>query len=150
MTVPFEFFPGLSVMNLIIFNIIQTLFNFFLFIILLYGYLYLLNMFRNEIDKDKIIITGLILEIVHFINSILWNFFILFVLVGIIAQFLFYLMVPACVIYLKYYSKSEFKELKVFLLYMVAFIPAMLLSMFLTSTILNLAGIANYFVFTFF
>lgn len=149
MTVPLEFFPGLSVTNLIIFNIIQTLINFFLFIFLLYGYLYLLKKSRNEVDKKKIIITGLILEFFHFINSILWNFFILFVLVGIIAQFLFYLMIPACVIYLKYYSKSEFNELKVFLLYMVVFIPALLLSMFLTSILLNFSGIANYFVFTF-
>lgn len=150
MTVPFEFFPGLSVVNLIMFNTFQTLINFFLFIFLLYSYLYVLKKSRDEIDKKKIIITGLILELVNFINSILWNFFILFVLVGIIAQFLFYLMVPACVIYMKYYTKSEFNEIKVFLLYMVVFIPALFLSMFLTSTILNLTGIANYFVFTFF
>ena len=82
-------------------------------------------------------------------TALKWIIFILFVLVGVVFQFLFYLMVPATIIYLKYYSKPKFKELKILFLYMVAFIPALLLSTLLSTIILNLAGMHVYFVFTF-
>ena len=149
MTLPLEFFPGLSTLELMLFNVIQSLFSYFFFVFLMYLAFWLMKKSRTEIDLKKILSIGLIIEIFNIITSLLWILFILFVLVGVVVQFLFYFMVPATIVYLAYYSKPEFKESKVLFLYIVAFLPSLILSTLLTSVFLNLVGIHNYFVFMF-
>ena len=105
---------------------------------------------REEIDLKKLLITAIIMEIGNLITSLMWIWFILFILAGFLLLIIFYFMVPLSIMYLRYYKKSEFSELKVMILFATTFMPATFISMFLTSVLLNMIGIQNYFAFTFF
>jgi len=51
------------------------------------------------------------------------------------------------VLYIRYYNKEEFKEIKVLFLFIITVFPAFILSIVLTVGVFYLIGIPNAFIF---
>ena len=119
--IPFYLLPNLTFLEFLIYQIVQTIFHFLLFIILLFGGLLLLLKDKSQIERKDILFTGLIVEIATAILSIFSSFFLIGgavsqvtnVLIGNLADFL--------ILYLRYYEKDKISVAKVFLLYIISF-----------------------------
>ena len=158
MAYPFLLFPGLDSTQLVLFEVVQTLFDFFMFL----GFSYLsLSVFskwkhanflnrqdtRHELKKlAKIVLE---IEIGNVIVAFTWYILVLGALVGIVVLLILFFGVPFSIIYMHYYKKGSFSEVMVILLYICTVIPALAASMALTSGLFTIAGVKNYFIFSF-
>ena len=74
--IPFYLLPNLTFLEFLIYQVVQTLFHFLLFILLLFGGLYLLLRDKSQIERNDILSTGLIVEITTAILAVFSSFFL--------------------------------------------------------------------------
>jgi len=133
--IPFYLLPKLTFLELLIYQIIQTIFHFLLFIILLFGGLLLLLKDKSEIEKKDIIFTGLIVEIATAVVSFFSSFFLIGGAVSTVTNLIIANAVDFLILYLRYYEKDRISEAKVFLLFIISFPLAYFISITLTNII---------------
>ena len=142
MAVPFILFSGLSAVELLLFEAMQTGIDIGCFISILTLCIYF--RFRASLKKDealafmikevkKAVGTGLMIEASYVASTFSWFFLALNAFVGLIVLLLLYFGLPFFILYLRYYKKETTKEMHVILYYVVAVIPAIVISAFLTN-----------------
>lgn len=119
--IPFYLLPNLTFLEFLIYQIIQTLFHFLLFILLLFGGLFLLLRDRSQIERKDILFTGLIVEIATAILAFFSSFFLIGGAVSLVTNLIIGNIVDFLILYLRYYEKDRISEAKVFLLYLISF-----------------------------
>jgi hypothetical protein len=165
MMIPIILFLGLNPPELVLFEIFQTIFDFvFIFLLLYIG----MKQIRPEAySHKKVLITCLGIEGVHMVSSFMWYFFVLYAIGGFIIELLFLFIVPYFVIYLFYTPHSNnlgssimkqreettsserfLSTGRALLLYVCSVPPALIISSVLTSTLFNLIGMHNTFIFS--
>lgn len=164
--IPIILFLGLDLQGYLIFQIVQTILDYwFVFLIL---FLLLKKFTPHVYNRRKLIITCLGIEGVHVVSSFIWYFFVYYAIGGFIIELLFLFLVPYFIIYLLYTPHSETLENppleknvepmvrthylstgRSWLFYACSIPPSLLLSSFLTSALLNLFGIYNVFIFSY-
>ena len=163
--IPIILFIGLSPQEFVYFQIVQTILDFLFVYLLIFFVLKRLN--DHAYNRNKVLLTALGIEGIHAISAFMWYFFVFYAIGGFIIELLFLFIIPYLFIYLLYtpYSESPESESKkkteqpndqssflstgrAFLLYLCSVLPAFFLSAFLTSTLFNLLGMHNYFIFS--
>ena len=119
--IPFYLLPNLTFLEFLIYQMVQTLFHFLLFILLLFGGLYLLLRHKSQIEKKDILFTGLIVEIATAILAIFSSFFLIGGAVSLVTNLIIGNIADFLILYLRYYEKDRISEAKVFLLYIISF-----------------------------
>ncbi len=119
--IPFYLLPNLTFLEFLIYQIVQTLFHFLLFILLLFGGLFLLQRDKSQIERKDIIFTGLFVEIVTAILAFFSSFFLIGGAVSLVTNLIIGNIVNFLILYLRYYEKDRISEAKVFLLYIISF-----------------------------
>jgi hypothetical protein len=119
--IPFYLLPNLTFLEFLIYQIVQTLFHFLLFILLLFGGLYLLLRDKSQIERKDILSTGLIVEITTAILAFFSSFFLIGGAVSLVTNLIIGNIVNFLILYLKYYEKDRISEAKIFLLYIISF-----------------------------
>ena len=119
--IPFYLLPNLAFLEFLIYQMVQTLFHFLLFILLLFGGLYLLLRDKSQIERNDILFTGLIVEIVTAILAFFSSFFLIGGAVSLVTNLIIGNIVDFLILYLRYYEKDRISEAKVFLLYVISF-----------------------------
>ena len=119
--IPFYLLPNLTFLEFLIYQMVQTLFHFLLFILLLFGGLYLLLRDKSQIEKKDILFTGLIVEIATAILAIFSSFFLIGGAVSLVTNLIIGNIADFLILYLRYYEKDRISEAKVFLLYIISF-----------------------------
>lgn len=119
--IPFYLLPNLTFLEFLIYQIVQTLFHFLLFILLLFGGLFLLQRDKSQIERKDILFTGLIVEIVTAILAFFSSFFLIGGAVSLVTNLIIGNIVNFLILYLRYYEKDRISEAKVFLLYIISF-----------------------------
>ncbi len=119
--IPFYLLPNLTFLEFLIYQIVQTLFHFLLFIILLFGGLFLLLRDKSQIERKDILFTGLIVEIATAILAFFSSFFLIGGAVSLVTNLIIGNIVDFLILYLRYYEKDRISEAKVFLLYLISF-----------------------------
>ncbi len=119
--IPFYLLPNLTFLEFLIYQMVQTLFHFLLFILLLFGGLYLLLRDKSQIERNDILFTGLIVEIVTAILAFFSSFFLIGGAVSLVTNLIIGNIVDFLILYLRYYEKDRISEAKVFLLYIISF-----------------------------
>ena len=119
--IPFYLLPNLAFLEFLIYQMVQTLFHFLLFILLLFGGLYLLLRDKSQIERNDILFTGLIVEIVTEILAFFSSFFLIGGAVSLVTNLIIGNIVDFLILYLRYYEKDRISEAKVFLLYVISF-----------------------------
>ena len=141
--IPFYLLPNLTFLEFLIYQIIQTIFHFLLFIILLFGGLLLLLKDKTQIERKDILFTGLIVEIATIILSIFTSFFLIGGAVSQGTNFLIANLAYFLILYLRYYEKDRISVAKVFLLFIISFPLAYFISITLTDVLFILFGIKD-------
>ena len=119
--IPFYLLPNLTFLEFLIYQMVQTLFHFLLFILLLFGGLYLLLRDKSQIERKDILSTGLIVEITTAILAFFSSFFLIGGAVSLVTNLIIGNIVNFLILYLKYYEKDRISEAKIFLLYIISF-----------------------------
>ena len=119
--IPFYLLPNLTFLEFLIYQIVQTLFHFLLFIVLLFGGLFLLQRDKSQIERKDILFTGLIVEIATAILAFFSSFFLIGGAVSLVTNLIIGNIVDFLILYLRYYEKDRISEAKVFLLYIISF-----------------------------
>jgi len=119
--IPFYLLPNLTFLEFLIYQIVQTLYHFLLFILLLFGGLYLLLRDKSQIERKDILSTGLIVEITTAILAFFSSFFLIGGAVSLVTNLIIGNIVNFLILYLKYYEKDRISEAKIFLLYIISF-----------------------------
>lgn len=119
--IPFYLLPNLTFLEFLIYQIVQTLFHFLLFILLLFGGLFLLLRDKSQIERKDILFTGLIVEIATAILAFFSSFFLIGGAVSLVTNLIIGNIVDFLILYLRYYEKDRISEAKVFLLYIISF-----------------------------
>jgi len=158
MAYPFVFFPGLDSTQLVLFEVVQTMFDIFMFL----GFSYLsllvfsnwkhatfLNRQESRHELKKLAKIVLEIEIGNVIVAFTWYILVLGALVGLVVLVILFFGVPFSIIYMHYYKNGYFSEGMVILLYTCTFIPALAASIAVTSGLFTIAGIPNYFIIRF-
>lgn len=143
--IPFYLLPKLNTLEFLIYQIIQTIFHFLLFIILLFGGLILILRDKSKTDKKEIIFTGLIVEIANAVVSFFSSFFLIGGAVSTVTNLIIANVLDFLILYLRYYEKDRISEAKVFLLFIISFPLAYFVSITLTNIIFTLFGIEDTF-----
>ena len=144
--IPFYLLPNLTFLEFLIYQIVQTIFHFLLFIILLFGGLSLLLKDKSQIERKDIMFTGLIVEIATVILSSFSSFFLIGGAVSQVTNVLIANLADFLILYLRYYEKDRISVVKVFLLFIISFPLAYFISITLTDVIFILFGIKNTYV----
>ena len=144
--IPFYLLPNLTFLEFLIYQIVQTIFHFLLFIILLFGGLLLLLKDKSQIERKDILFTGLIVEIATAILSIFSSFFLIGGAVSQVTNILIGNLADFLILYLRYYEKDRISVAKVFLLFIITFPLAYFISITVTDVIFILFGIKNTYV----
>jgi hypothetical protein len=134
--IPFYLLPNLTFLEFLIYQIVQTLFHFLLFIILLFGGLLLVLRDRSQIERKDILFTGLIVEIATAILAFFSSFFLIGGAVSLVTNLIIGNIVDFLILYLRYYEKDRISEAKVFLLYIISFPLPYFISIMLANIIL--------------
>ena len=134
--IPFYLLPNLTFLEFLIYQIIQTLFHFLLFILLLFGGLYLLLRDKSQIERNDILSTGLIVEITTAILAVFSSFFLIGGAVSLVTNLIIGNIVNFLILYLRYYEKDRISEAKIFLLYLISFPLPYFISIALANIIL--------------
>ena len=134
--IPFYLLPNLTFLEFLIYQIVQTLFHFLLFIILLFGGLLLVLRDRSQIERKDILFTGLIVEIATAILAFFSSFFLIGGAVSLVTNLIIGNIVDFLILYLRYYEKDTISEAKVFLLYIISFPLPYFISIMLANIIL--------------
>jgi len=119
--IPFYLLPNLHFLEFLIYQIVQTIFHFLLFILLLFGGLFLLLRDKSQIERKDILLTGLIVEIATAILAIFSSFFLIGGAVSLVTNLIIGNIADFLILYLRYYEKDRISEAKVFLLYIISF-----------------------------
>ncbi len=119
--IPFYLLPNLTFLEFLIYQMVQTLFHFLLFILLLFGGLYLLLRDKSQIERNDILFTGLIVEITTAILAFFSSFFLIGGAVSLVTNLIIGNIVNFLILYLRYYEKDRISEAKIFLLYLISF-----------------------------
>lgn len=119
--IPFYLLPNLAFLEFLIYQMVQTLFHFLLFILLLFGGLFLLQRDKSQIERKDIIFTGLFVEIATAILAFFSSFFLIGGAVSLVTNLIIGNIVNFLILYLRYYEKDRISEAKVFLLYIISF-----------------------------
>nr|MDO8114313.1 hypothetical protein [Candidatus Sigynarchaeota archaeon] len=144
MAVPFILFSGLSAIELVLFEAMQTGLDIACFISILSTCIFLRS--RDTLKKNdgrgamikevkKAAGTGLIIEASYVASTFSWFFLALNAFVGLIVLLLLYFGIPFFIFYLRYYKKETTKEMAVLLYFVIAVIPAIMISTFLTNLV---------------
>ena len=141
--IPFYLLPNLAFLEFLIYQMVQTLFHFLLFILLLFGGLYLLLRDKSQIERNDILFTGLIVEIETAILAFYSSFFLIAGVVSGLINVLIANLADFLILYLRYYEKDRISEAKVFLLFIIAFPLAYFISITLTNVLFTLFGIED-------
>ena len=134
--IPFYLLPNLTFLEFLIYQIVQTLFHFLLFILLLFGGLFLLLRDKSQIERKDILFTGLIVEIATAILAFYSSFFLIAGAVSFVINILIGNLMDFLILYLRYYEKDRISEAKVFLLYLISFPLPYFISITLANIIL--------------
>jgi len=134
---------NLNFLEFLIYQIVQTLFHFLLFILLLFGGLFLLLRDKSQIERKDILFTGLIVEIETAILAFYSSFFLIAGVVSGLINVLIANLADFLILYLRYYEKDRISEAKVFLLFIIAFPLAYFISITLTNVLFTLFGIED-------
>ncbi len=146
MTVPFILFPGLSTFEFFLFHGLQAVLNILFLSIFLSAYFRYRPDEKGTLDPRYHLATSGLIELGNIATGISWYILVLFAIGGIIFQFILFLAIPIILLNLRYYGQANLKA-KDFLVLCGLFLGALCLSTWLTSSILNLAGVSNYFLF---
>jgi len=141
--IPFYLLPKLTFLELLIYQIVQTVFHFLLFVLLLFGGLLFVLKDKSETEKKDILFTGLIVEIANVVVSFYSSFFLIGGAVSTVTNLLIANVVDFLILYLRYYEKDKISEAKVFLLFIISFPLAYFISITLTNIIFTLIGIKD-------
>jgi Ca2+/Na+ antiporter len=155
--IPPIFFLGLNNQQLILFEIVQTIFDLGLNFLLIF---LVLKKIGKEYGLKDILITIVFIELVHLLSFFMWWFFVLYAIAGFILLLIFYFFAPYFVIYIQYTpnydNNSEKKDdskqkrrlsiKKGILLYVLSVPFALILSNLFTSLLFNLFGMYNFFI----
>lgn len=155
--IPPIFFLGLNNQELILFEIVQTIFDLWLNFLLIF---LVLKKVGKDYGLKDILISIVFIELVHVLSFFMWWFFVLYAIAGFILLLIFYFFAPYFVIYIQYtpnyVSNSEKKDdskqkrslsiKKGILLYVLSVPPALILSCLFTSLLFNLFGMYNFFI----
>jgi hypothetical protein len=144
--IPFYLLPKLTSLELLIYQIVQTIFHFLLFVILLFGGLMLLLKDKSEIEPKNIVSTGLIVEIATAVVSFFSSFLLIGGAVSAVTNVLIANILDFLILYLRYYEKDRISEVRVFLLFIISFPIAYFVSITLTNLIFALFGIKDTYV----
>jgi len=101
-----------------------------------------------KIEKKKLLLTGLCIEIADLILAFASAFLPIGGGIALLFNYLMFIAAEMGILYLQYYEKGTLSERKVFLLYIIACVPAFFLSIWLADFIFELAGI-EAFIFNF-
>jgi len=134
--IPFYLLPNLTFFEFLIYQIVQTIFHFVLFIILLFGGLFVLLRDKSQIERKDILFTGLIVEIATAILAFFSSFFLIGGAVSLVTNIIIGNIVDFLILYLRYYEKERISEAKVFLLYIISFPLAYFISIALANMLL--------------
>ena len=134
--IPFYLLPNLTFLEFLIYQVVQTLFHFLLFILLLFGGLYLLLRDKSQIERNDILSTGLIVEITTAILAFFSSFFLIGGAVSLVTNLIIGNIVNFLILYLRYYEKDRISEAKIFLLYLISFPLPYFISITLANTLL--------------
>ena len=134
--IPFYLLPKLTLIEFLIYQIVQTIFHFLLVIILLFGGLLLLLRDNSQIEKKNILFTGIIVEIATAILAFFSSFFLIGGAVSTVTNVLIGNAVDFLILYLRYYEKDKISEAKVFLLYIISFPLPYFISIVLANILL--------------
>ncbi len=134
--IPFYLLPNLTFLEFLIYQIVQTIFHFLLFILLLFGGLYLILRDKSQIERKDILFTGLIVEIATAILAFFSSFFLIGGAVSLVTNIIISNVVDFLILYLRYYEKDRISEAKVLLLFIISFPLAYFISIALTNIIL--------------
>ena len=141
--IPYYLLSNLNFLEFLIYQIVQTLFHFLLFILLLFGGLFLLLRDKSQIERKDILFTGLIVEIETAILAFYSSFFLIAGVVSGLINVLIANLADFLILYLRYYEKDRISEAKVFLLFIIAFPLAYFISITLTNVLFTLFGIED-------
>ena len=119
--ISFYLLPNLTFLEFLIYQIVQTIFHFLLFILLLFGGFYILLRDKSQIERKDILFTGLIVEIATAILAFYSSFFLIAGAVSFVINILIGNLMDFLILYLRYYEKDRISEAKVFLLYLISF-----------------------------
>jgi hypothetical protein len=134
--IPFYLLPNLTFLEFLIYQILQTLFHFLFFILLLFLGLYLILRDKSQIDRNNILFTGLIVEITTALLAFFSSFFLIGGAVSLVTNIIIGNIVNFLTLYLRYYEKDRISEVKVFLLYLISFPIPYFLSITLANMLL--------------
>lgn len=129
-----------------IYQIIQTIFDFILVEVLLFLGLLIILRDRNQIEFKNMIISGLVIETIYIIYTFFLNLIIFFGPVIIVIHIASSLITQFIVLYLRYFEKNRIGEIKIAFLFILIIIPALLISVVITSSIFILAGLSDPFL----
>lgn len=147
--IPAPFFLGFNTFELLIFEVIQTLINFVLVLILLK--VVFIKLLTQEIGNKKLITTAIYVEICNIISSFLWYYLVLYAIAGFPLLIIVFLCLPYFAIYFNFVNDQEVGPLSpkdTLKVHLLVSVPAVIISSILSSIILNLIGISNFFFFS--
>ncbi|MFX0102325.1 MAG: hypothetical protein ACFFCS_22360 [Candidatus Hodarchaeota archaeon] len=149
--IPSIIFEGITFAQIILAEIIQTIifFSSFFGLVVLLGKYYL----KESPVKAELVRHIVIIEIINLFIFFSFFFLIFYLAIGIIIFLLSCFIMPGLAIYLRAYNnpiyKNTEKKKQVWVLYLMVFLPSVLISLSLTLGILRLAGIPAVFIFQF-
>lgn len=150
--IPFNLIPKLNIFQFAIFQIIQTILHFILFMGLYYFGYYILNS-RTKLKLKKVLKVAVIIEIMQIITVFSTMFLVVLSAILYVIGPILILLVDLIVIYLTYEIKKNEKTylflIKIIILFLIASISSFILSIFLTDALFYLFGIPDAFILNF-
>ena len=145
--IPFIYLPNLNFLELIIFQLTHTLLHIAFLILLLYGGFYLIYRDTEYIQMKEILKIIFIIEILEFVVIILINYMIVLSAILYVVSPIFISLVDIIAFYIMNAEKEKMSKIKIFLLFLLVFIPTFLISYNLSEFFFSLFGIPNAIVF---
>ena len=141
--IPFFLIGSLNNLETFIFQLIQSSIHFGMVIGLLYLGFFILLRDKSKLDVRRTLKTALIIEIADVL--IAFNSIFLFGnALTVVYSLIFYPIIEAGILYLRYYKKDEFSVIKVVFLYAISCIPAFFISVYLTDAIFESIGTEGF------